>query len=101
MTREFHVVLEAERADVGHDVISAVRSKGSKTCALQFRQQQVPPGLIVHLQSLVVRRWQRQCICARSLQRRGGADGKKVMDRTAQERDSRWRNAIAIPAFSH
>src|SRR2546430_2924431 len=80
MTSEFDVVFEAEAADVGHDVISPVRPKSSKTCFLKFRQNQIAPRFVVLLQLLVIRRRKSQRISAGGLQRRSGSDSQKVMN---------------------
>src|SRR5437870_721736 len=54
MAREFNIVFETESADVGHDVIGAVRSKSSKTCLFKFGQNQIAARTIVSLQLIIV-----------------------------------------------
>src|SRR5262252_5497882 len=74
MPGEFNVIPETEGANVGHDVISAVGRKSSKTCPLKLRQKQVAAGPVINLELIVVRRRKGEGVSARGLQRRGGAD---------------------------
>src|SRR5260370_40981836 len=64
MAREFHIIFETKGADVGHDVISAVRRESSKTRALELRQNQITASLIIRLKPIVVRSRERKRVCA-------------------------------------
>src|SRR5207248_1998293 len=55
---ELNVVFETKRADVGHDVISAVGRESPETCILKFRQNQIAARFVILLQLIVVGRRQ-------------------------------------------
>src|SRR5882724_12783355 len=80
MSSKLDVVSKPKGRDVGHDVVSAVRTKRTEPGFLEDRQKQIATCAIFVLQTVVVFRRQRKRISSCRLQRRRGSDGKKVVN---------------------
>jgi len=77
--RERDVVRKAERRDVGHHVVGAVRLEDAEARGRQRRHEEVAPPAVVRRQLRVVLVRHRQRHGGRLLQRRGRADGEEVV----------------------
>ncbi len=54
MHAELHVIVSAQRGDIGHDVVGAIGRIGAEPQVLQHGQREVPPLPVFGQQSLVV-----------------------------------------------
>jgi len=95
--RERQVVGKAEGGDVRHDVVSAARLEAAEARAREDSEHAVAAREIFARQRFIVTGRKSQCERTGFLERRGGADGEKIVDLADGRTHLRRRDGPADP----